>query len=183
MDPTNSPVTNKDIWGSTAVFAIIGFLLLLPLLFLYPDADFMQSPRAVIAASGIFWGILSVVAFRAFWDLYYQHFYPSWVLPLAPLNIFTYAVFGLVMCFLATRFNTLPVLVFILLGGTPPAPASTASVPDDIDSETADKLRMLRRLNPHRSEAELLRIIAAKDADQAKPPEEEKAKKRWFTRR
>ena len=117
MDPSNSPVTNKDIWGSTAVFAIIGFLLLLPLLFLYPDADFMQSPRAVIAASGIFWGFLSTIAFRAFWDLYYQHFYPSWVRSLAPLNFILYAAFGLVMWSLVNIFNTLPVLVFILLGG------------------------------------------------------------------
>jgi len=117
MDPTDSPVTNKDIWGSTVVFAIIGILLLLPLLFLYPDADFLRSPLAVIAASGIFWGLLSVIAFRAFWNLYYQHFYPRWVRPLAPLNIILYAFLGLVMWFLANRFNSLPVLMFILIGG------------------------------------------------------------------
>ena len=117
MDPTDNPVTNKDIWGSTAVFAIIGILLLLPLLFVYPDVDFFLSPQAIIAASGIFWGVLSVFAFRAFWELYYQHFYPFWVRPLAPLNIFLYAVFGLILWFLANRFSTVPVLLFILLGG------------------------------------------------------------------
>ena len=117
MDPTDNPITNKDIWGSTAVFAIIGILLLLPLLFVYPDVDFLQSPQAIIAASGIFWGVFSVFAFRAFWDLYYQHIYPGWVRPLAPLNIFLYAAFGLILWFLANRFNTVPVLVFILLGG------------------------------------------------------------------
>ncbi len=117
MDPTDNPVTNKDVWGSTAVFAIIGILLLLPLLFVYQDVDFLPSPQAIIAASGIFWGVLSVFAFRAFWELYYQHFYPGWVRPLAPLNIFLYAAFGFVLWFLANSFNTLPVLVFILLGG------------------------------------------------------------------
>ena len=117
MDPTDNPVTNKDVWGSTAVFAIIGILLLLPLLFVYQDVDFLQSPQAIIAASGIFWGVFSVFAFRAFWELYYQHFYPGWVRPLAPLNIFLYAAFGLILWFLANRFNTVPVLVFILLGG------------------------------------------------------------------
>ena len=117
MDPTDSPVTNTDVWGSTAAFAILGVLLLLPLLFLYPDADFFRSPSAIIAASGIFWGFLSIIAFRTFWELYYRHFYPYWIRPLAPLNIFTYAAFSLVMWLLATSFNTLPVLVFILLGG------------------------------------------------------------------
>jgi len=117
MDPTDNPVTNSDVWGSTAAFAIIGILLLLPLLFLFPEADFMQSPRAMIAASGIFWGLLSVIAFRAFWGLYYQHFYPSWVRPLALLNIFLYAVFSLIMWFMANSVNTVPVLVFIFLGG------------------------------------------------------------------
>ncbi|MGB2897059.1 MAG: hypothetical protein WBB65_12945 [Anaerolineales bacterium] len=118
MDPTDSPVTNTDIWGSTAVFAIIGILLLLPLVYLYPDADFLRSPLAVATASGIFWGLFSVIAFRAFWDLYYQYFYPRWVRPLAPLNIILYALFGLVMWSLANRFNTLPTLMFILFGGT-----------------------------------------------------------------
>lgn len=117
MDPTNNPVTNKDVWGSAAAFAIIGILLVLPLLFFYPDADFLRSPQAIIASSGIFWGVLSIIALRTFWELYYQHFYPRWVRPFAPLNIFTYAVFGLVMWFLANSFTTLPLLVFILLGG------------------------------------------------------------------
>ena len=117
MDLTDNPVTNSDVWGSTAVFAFIGILLLLPLLFLYQDMDFLRPPWAVIAASGIFWGFFSVIAFRTFWELYYQHFYPSWVRPFAPLNIFLYAGFGLVMWFLANSFNTLPILVFILLGG------------------------------------------------------------------
>ena len=117
MDPTDDRVTNKDIWGSTAVFAFIGFLLLLPLNFVYLDVDFLQSLRAIIAASGIFWGVFSVFAFRAFWELYYQHFYPDWVRPLAPLNIFLYAAFGMILWSLANRFTTIPVLVFILLGG------------------------------------------------------------------
>jgi hypothetical protein len=117
MDPTDSPITNRDVWGSTAAFAILGMLLLLPLLFLFQDSDFLRSPCALIAAAGIFWGLMSVIAFRMFWELYYRHFYPFWVRPLAPLNTFLYAGFGLAIWTIAMRVNTQPVLVFILLGG------------------------------------------------------------------
>ena len=62
-----------------------------------------------------------------------------------------------------------------------PESARTASV--DLDAETADKLRMLRRLNPHRSEAELLGMLAARLEKQVNPPEDGNRKKRWFARR
>lgn len=117
MDPTDNPISNTDVWGSTAAFAIIGILLLLPLLYFFPDAVFLRSPFAVIAASGFFWGLLSVIAFRTFWELYYTHFYPNWVRPLAPLNILLYAGFGFLLWFLTGSFKSFPVLVFVLLGG------------------------------------------------------------------
>ena len=54
-----------------------------------------------------------------------------------------------------------------------PAPVS-ASI--DLDSDTASKLRMLRRLNPTKSDQELL----AKIAEELKKTGKTKSKKGWF---
>ena len=64
--------------------------------------------------------------------------------------------------------NTIPAL--------PAKPSAPVSASIDLDSDTANKLRMLRRLNPTKSDQELL----AKIAEEMKKTGKAKSKKGWF---
>jgi hypothetical protein len=68
-------------------------------------------------ASGLFWGILSLLAFRYFWGIYYRYMYPRWLRRMAPLNIVLYGLLGLTMWLLARQFTTFRMAIFLILGG------------------------------------------------------------------
>ena len=110
-------LTDHDIWQSTLTFALLGLILIVPLLLLYRDESFRRSARTISFASAIFWGILATAALFAAWKLYYQYLYPTWMRWLAPTDALVYGLFGLGMWWLAVRIPGPTLLWFLLLGG------------------------------------------------------------------
>jgi hypothetical protein len=111
-------LTERDIWNSTIFFGLIGVVLFLLLVWLYHEDRFRAAMLPISVASGVFWGVLSILVIWLGWDLYYQYFYPVWMRWLAPLNAILYALIGLGLWALAARLPGSALLWFILLGAT-----------------------------------------------------------------
>jgi len=110
-------LTNQDVWLSSLLFGVFGLMLLIPLRFSFKRELFSTSGQAITIASTIFWGILAVFLMFRYWDLFYSHFYPSWLRRLAPLSLFLYGALGLGLWRLVAH-NCLPAtLSFVVLGG------------------------------------------------------------------
>jgi hypothetical protein len=110
-------LSNQDIWVSTLIFLGLDIITLLPLLLLTKGRISIQIVRSIGIASAGLWGLFAIVAIFAFWELYYQYIYPSWVRWLTPLDILLYGVIGLGIWWLASRSPDLTILWFVLLGG------------------------------------------------------------------
>jgi hypothetical protein len=112
-----SPVSSSELRASTLGFSLLACILIIPLILIHPRELFSESYLAIIVASSLFWGLLSIAAFRIFWDIYYRYIYPAWLRHLAPLNIVLYGLIALGMWFLVQHLRISNVLVFVLLGG------------------------------------------------------------------
>lgn len=88
-------LTSRHGWSSTAIFAALGLILLVPLLFAFRNDAFQGAARAVGVASGLFWGVVAVVAVFGFWKPYYQYLCPAWIRWLSPLDALLYRAIGL----------------------------------------------------------------------------------------
>lgn len=110
-------LTSRQVWLSTLIFGGLGLALLLPLLFLFQDPAVQDAVRPIVLTSALFWGVLAAVAIFGFWDLYYSHFYPTWIRWLTPLDLLLYGAIGLGLWWLAQRLPGPDVLWFALLGG------------------------------------------------------------------
>lgn len=109
-------LTEKDIWNSTIFFGLVGIALFLVITWLVRDPAFRKAALPVTLASGIFWGVLSILVMWLGWDLYYRYFYPAWMRWLAPLNFILYGLIGLGLWALAVRLPGSALLWFILFG-------------------------------------------------------------------
>ena len=109
-------LTVKDVWISTIILGLIGFCLLFLVLWLYRDGSFRNSPFPLTLASGLFWGVLAILVLWLGWEIYYQYLYPSWMRPLAALDLILYALIGLGMWALAVRLPGSALFWFILFG-------------------------------------------------------------------
>lgn len=110
-------ITNQDVWLSSLLFGIFELILLIPLLFSFKRDLFGTSDLPITIASAIIWVILAVFLMFRYWDLFYSHFYPSWLRGLAPLSLFLYGALGLGLWRLV-KHNSLPAtLSFAVLGG------------------------------------------------------------------
>jgi hypothetical protein len=113
----SDPITNQDVWLSSLLFGSFELILLLPLLFSFKRELFSTSGQTIAIASAIFWGILAVFLMFRYWDLFYSHFYPSWLRGLAPLSLLLYGVLGLGLWRLV-KHNSIPaILSFVVFGG------------------------------------------------------------------
>jgi hypothetical protein len=110
-------LTVQDIWTSTFIFGLAGFLLLIPLIFVFRTPAFQRSAWQTTAASGVFWGVMATIAIAIFWDGYYQYLFPAWARRWAPLDALLYAAIGLGLWWLACHLPTAAVFWFVLLGG------------------------------------------------------------------
>jgi hypothetical protein len=113
----DSPVTSSELRTSTLGFSLLAGILTIPLILIQPRGLFTESWLAIILASSLFWGLLSIVAFRFAWDIYYQYIYPVWLRHLAPHNIVLYGLIAFGMWLLVQRLQISNVFVFVLLGG------------------------------------------------------------------
>jgi hypothetical protein len=113
----DSPITSSELRASILVFSLLAGILAIPLILVQPQSLFSESWLAIVAASSLFWGLLSIAAFRTFWEIYYQYIYPAWLRRWAPLNIVLYGLIAFGMWFLVPHLRITNVLVFILLGG------------------------------------------------------------------
>ncbi|NIS79463.1 MAG: hypothetical protein GTO14_04465 [Anaerolineales bacterium] len=117
IQPMDTKLTQKDVRFSTLLFGIIALILLIPLHLVFPPALYMNATRALALGSAIFWGLMSILAARHFWKLYYRYFYPQWLRPLMPLNSLVYAGFGVGIWWLTHSIKVPTILCFTILGG------------------------------------------------------------------
>jgi hypothetical protein len=110
-------LTSRHVWLSTLLCGGLGFLLLIPLLFVFQGEGFRRAALPAAAASALFWGVVAMIAIVRFWELYYGYFYPRWIRWLAPLDVLLYGAIGLGLWWLAVRLPGPAVLGFVLLGG------------------------------------------------------------------
>ena len=111
------PLTSRQVWLSALLCGVVGSLLLIPLLFVFPDEAVRRTAIPVAASSALFWGIIATVSILRFWELYYGYFYPRWVRWLMPLDLVVYGAIGLSLWWVASRLPGPMVLTFVLLGG------------------------------------------------------------------
>jgi hypothetical protein len=116
-DRTTQKITSQDLSLGTLIFGFLAVLITIPLILIYRSELFLSSKFPFLLASAIFWGIVSVIFIRGYWNLYYRHFYPSWVRAFAPLNFILYGFIGLGLWWLASRQKELLIFIFIVLGG------------------------------------------------------------------
>jgi hypothetical protein len=110
-------LTSQDVWLSTLLFGGLSFIAFASLLFVTPEPGFKIAVWPIGIAAALFWGALAIFAVFSFWDLYYRHFYPTWMRWLTPLDVLLYSAIGLGLWVLAVRVGRQPVLAFVLLGG------------------------------------------------------------------
>jgi len=111
------PITPAELRASTVTFGILAIAISLPLIALYPRLLLLPSWVELASAAGIFWGILSLFAFGAFWDIYYRYIYPPWLRRFAPINIILYGFIGFTIWSISQHYSIQPVILFLILGG------------------------------------------------------------------
>jgi len=110
-------LTSQDYWISAFVAFVFSCVLIAPLILVFRNLDFKQAAWSTGIASALFWGSLAIVAFYAFWEIYYQYIFPQWMRKLAPADFLLYAAIGLGMWWLATQLPGSAVLWFVFFGG------------------------------------------------------------------
>jgi len=110
-------LTDRDVWLSTLLFAVIGGALLIPMPSLYSNERLSQSFHPIALGSALFWGLLAILLMGRYWHLYYRYIYPDWMRSIAPLNTILYAAFGIGIWQITLSFPGPRILVFCILGG------------------------------------------------------------------
>ena len=112
-----SPITQAELQQSILAFTVLACALSIPLILLGPLDPLSYSSFELIAAAGLFWAILSMLAFRYFWDIYYQYIYPDWLRRLGGVNFVLYGVIAWGMWLIIRETENSVVLLFLFLGG------------------------------------------------------------------
>lgn len=115
-DPTE-PLSTADVRSSTLAFGLLACMLSIPLVLLQAQVVFSRSWITLVAASAVFWGIVSMLASKYFWGSYYVYIYPPWLRRLFPLNLVLYSLIALVMWFFVKQLGFNVVISFLILGG------------------------------------------------------------------
>ena len=110
-------LTPSEVWLSSLLFGVAAILCALPLCLLFNNEEFRQSGVEVTISSAFFWGAAAVLFMRGFWEIYYRHFYPSWMRNFAPVSLILYAGIGFGLWWLSIRFRFPYFLTFVALGG------------------------------------------------------------------
>lgn len=116
-DPVEA--TSSQLWLSALVFLLIA-LIGVWILSRRVDRDRFRKLRwYLVAAAVLFWSAFAILLVQAFWDSYYQYFYPEWIrgggiLVYVPL---IYGLSALAFHWLALRLPGNPILIFFLLCG------------------------------------------------------------------
>lgn len=111
------PITRQELRNSTLLFSLLAAVLIIPLLRVAPADLLMQSGWLVIGSASLFWGCLSLLAFRYFWELYYRYIYPDWLRKFGATNFLLYGVIAWILCWLVPQDSRTPILLFLCLGG------------------------------------------------------------------
>ena len=111
------------MWLTIVIWALLS-IGLIALLFWRIRPDHFKAVRwqSFVLASGLFWGIFSIVLHQVYWDSYYRNFslpYGKWLSPLAGLF---YALLVLGLRWLALRIPGNAVINFCLLGAVESIP-------------------------------------------------------------
>jgi hypothetical protein len=112
-----SPITQAELRWSILAFSVLAGSLSIPLILLGPPDPLSYSSLELITAAGLFWAILSMLAFRYFWDIYYQYIYPHWVRKLGGVNFILYGFIAWGMWLIIQEAENSAVLLFLFLGG------------------------------------------------------------------
>lgn len=112
-----APITHDELRASTIAFSILASVLCVSLVLGPSETAMPRTWIAVVAASAIFWGLVSLIAFQIFWDIYYQYIYPAWLKRWGPLNIVVYGSIGYGIWLLSGRHSNLGALLFVFIGG------------------------------------------------------------------
>jgi hypothetical protein len=112
-----SPITEAELYGSILAFIVFAIVLSVPLILLSPQDLFSGSKLGLVGAASLFWGCLSILAFKYFWDIYYKYIYPGWLRRLGSFNFILYGLiaWGIWLILRVSTFNSL--LLFLFLGG------------------------------------------------------------------
>ena len=116
FDPTE-PISIHELNASTLAALGVSLILGLPLLWMRPLARTNISLLPIVLASALFWGVVSILAFRYGWDIYYKYFFPPWVQKLSVLNSISYALISLGIAYLSLEMRGNYALVFLVMGG------------------------------------------------------------------
>jgi hypothetical protein len=116
LNPTE-PLSIQEVNVSTLAAVLLSLILGLPLLLIQPFQRTDGALLAIVIASGIFWGVLSIIVFRFGWNIYYKYFFPSWMRKFGALNSLSYALITAGIWHLANAWLGNFKLVFLLIGG------------------------------------------------------------------
>ena len=119
MTLENLAISSEQFWTSAALTALIDTVFIFFLIRLVKPARFRELRWTLVGTAAASWSIFSIVLVWAFWDSYYQHFFPGWfrsggILLYVPL---LYGCFALAFHWLALHLPGNPVVIFCLLGG------------------------------------------------------------------
>jgi hypothetical protein len=111
------PISIHELNASTLAALVVSLILGLPLLWIQPLLHGNLSLLPIVLASGLFWGIVSILAFHYGWDIYYKYFFPTWVQRFSLLNSLSYALISLGIAYLSLSMMGNYALVFLVIGG------------------------------------------------------------------
>jgi hypothetical protein len=117
--PVNLKVLSGQLWMDSGIIALVDVAFVLLLIWRIKPSRFRELKWTLVVTAAAFWSIFGIVLVSAFWDTYYQYFFPTWfhsggVLIFVPI---LYGLFALAFYWLALRIPGNPILNFCFLAG------------------------------------------------------------------
>ena len=116
--PVDLQITTAMLYLGTCICAVLDLFLVFLLVWQLKPEFFRRLRGEVLIITAIFWCGLWFWAIAAFWEKVYQYVFPGWsrwLLPLFQAGLATLATW--LSWLLSSRFERLPVLVFLFCGG------------------------------------------------------------------
>jgi hypothetical protein len=112
-------VLTDQFWIDSAIAAIVDAAFIVFLAWRIKPARFRELKWMLAGTAAVFWSIFGIVLVSAFWETYYQYFYPGWmrsggILLFVPI---LFGILALVFHWLSLRIPGNPILNFCLLAG------------------------------------------------------------------
>jgi hypothetical protein len=117
--PENLNILSNQLWTDSIIAFLIDAVFILFLAWRIKRNRFRELKWVLAGTAAVLWSIFGILLVSAFWEMFYQYFYPGWMRS-GGILLFVPLVFGLLAlafhwCSLHLPGN--PILNFCLLGG------------------------------------------------------------------